>query len=461
MKKRVALIIAILSTWLFSPFTTSAQDIHFETVPGYADEVLNSILSMSQDKNGFLWFGTAGAGLFKYDGFKYINYRVKSGDTNSISSDQIECIAADKDGYIWIGHYHGSSGLERFDPATGIFTHFHHHANDPNSLSSDTINAIMQDHEGSIWLATVQGLDKYDPKAKTFYHYHHIESDPGSLSSNQIRIIYEDKKGTIWVGTGNCWLSENPQKEGGLNKLNKITGKFTRYLHKENDSTSLVDDRVGAIFEDSHGNFWVGTAGDGLHTMDREHGTFIRHKYDSKNPSGLSRPPLQYYSQGVDDNIRFIIEDNKRRIWIGTYQGGINVYDPATKTVSYYGPGKNSKEKLEINFYWYVCKTKDDIIWISTLNSTFYKINPYQQNKLLHTHIVSSRVNHLIEDKDQGIWAATNNGLFHLDNKGKTQKFEFVKDSVSNSNMISFIEKDDNGKFGSVPFTDYIISIRL
>ena len=154
---------------------------------------------------------------------------------------------------------------------------------------------------------------------------------------------------------------------GGLNKLNKKTGKFTRYLHDEKDPHSLIDNRVRAIFEDSRGNFWVGTAGDGLHTMDRTKGTFERHLYDPSHPDKLSRPPVKNTSSyGGVDHITFITEDNKGRIWIGTFEGGINVYDPSTQKVSYYGADKNSKEKLGDNYFWTAYKTRDNILWIST-----------------------------------------------------------------------------------------------
>jgi len=39
-----------------------------------------------------------------------------------------------------------------------------------------------------------------------------------------------------------------------------------------------------------------------------------------------------------------------------TFEGGINVYDPATQKVSYYGSGINSKEKLNENGYWAIIK---------------------------------------------------------------------------------------------------------
>ena len=124
-----------------------------------------------------------------------------------------------------------------------------------------------------MWIGTTAGLDRFDSKTNTFLHYRYKANDPSSLSSDVVRAIYEDRQGTIWVGTGSAFPGENRVTEGGLNKLNKKTGTFTRYLHDEKDPHSLIDNRVRAIFEDSRGTFWVGTAGDGLHTMDRAKGT--------------------------------------------------------------------------------------------------------------------------------------------------------------------------------------------
>ena len=65
--------------------------------------------------------------------------------------------------------------------------------------------------------------------------------------------IYEDRHGTIWVATGTAF--QGYDSCGGLNKLNKKTGKFIRYIHYEGDPHSLIDNRVRAIFEDSRGIF--------------------------------------------------------------------------------------------------------------------------------------------------------------------------------------------------------------
>ncbi|MEP6597544.1 MAG: two-component regulator propeller domain-containing protein, partial [Ginsengibacter sp.] len=442
------------TAFLFFHFLSSAQDIHFNLVTRAPDDVGSAILGMTQDTQGFLWFATQN-GLYKYDGYQYTSYHNEPLNPNSPASDNSECIAADKAGYIWLAPR--ISGLDRLDPVTGIFTHFRHNKNDPGSLANDTVSVIMQDHEGMLWIGGAEGLEKFDSKTNKFSHYKNNPNDPSSLSNNSVRTIYEDKQGTIWVGTGSAFIGETPGGDGngGLNKLNKKTGKFIRYMHDEKDSHSLIDNRVRAIFEDSHGIFWVGTAGDGLHTMDRTKGTFERHLYDPSNPEKLSRPPVKETSLSyVIDHITFIEEDGKGRIWIGTFAGGINVYDPSTQKGTYYGTDKKSKEKLGDNGFWTAYKTRDNIIWISTFRTNLYKINPYQ-NILPHIR-AGKMVFGFAEDDAHTLWLGTSNGLIHTGSNGKEEQFLIDKDSASLSNQIYFIEKDNNKFWLSTPHGLYL-----
>jgi ligand-binding sensor domain-containing protein len=246
------------------------------------------------------------------------------------------------------------------------------------------------------------------------------------------------------VGTGSAFYGENPGYEGngGLNKLNKETGKFIRYMHDEKDTHSLIDNRIRAIFEDSRGNFWVGTAGDGLHTMDRSKGTFERHLYDSTHPYKLSRPRAKnVYSYGVD-HITFITEDANGRIWIGTFGGGINVYDPSNQKVVHYGTDTKSKEQIADNEFWTAYKTKDNVLWISTWHTNLYKVSPYQV-VLPHTH-VGKIVFCFAEDDELSLWIGTDRGLIHKFNTGKEEQFLCDKDSSSLTNRIYYIERDNS-----------------
>jgi signal transduction histidine kinase/ligand-binding sensor domain-containing protein len=430
--------LVIIPTILFSHFFCLAQDIHFNLVTRSKDDLEGMVLSMTQDAQGFLWLATDN-GIYKYDGYQYSSYRHEPLNPNSPGPNKIEFITYDKTGYIWFSPY--GSGLDRLDPVTGVFTHFHHNNNDPGSLSSDTVHIILQDHDGTLWIGTTGGLDKFDSKTNKFIHYKYSAKDPSSLTCNMVRAIYEDKQGTIWIGTGSTFLGES-QCSGGLNKLNKKTGKFTRYMHDEKDPYSLIDDRVNAIFEDSRGNFWIGTAGDGLHTMDRTKGKFERHLHDPAHPDKLSRPPIRNIIPYSVDQITFITEDSKGRIWIGTLEGGINVYDPSTQKVSYYGADKNSGERLAYNTYWRAYKTRDNVIWISSWGNNLYKIDPYQ-NVLPHKTI-GKAVWSFAEDDAHTLWLGTERGLMHKSSDGKEEQILIDKDASSLSNTIIYIEKDRN-----------------
>ena len=136
----------------------------------------------------------------------------------------------------------------------------------------------------------------------------------------------------------------------------------------------------------------------------------------------------------------FITEDAKGRIWIGTLEGGINVYDPSTRKVSHYGADTNSREKLANNDFWTAYKTKDNVTWVSTWEGNLYKVIPYQNN-LPYTRI-GKEVHSFAEDETHGLWIGTNKGLIHKSSNGKEEHFLIDKDSASPSNQIFYIEKD-------------------
>ena len=152
-------------------------------------------------------------------------------------------------------------GLDKFDPSTNKFTHFRHQAAEAGSLANDSLSAILVDHENNVWIGTKGGLDLYDRKTGKFIHHANKINDPTSLS-NQIGVIYEDKKGVLWAGCGDPFQPKNLDSlKGGLNRFDKVTGRFTRYLHDPSNPNSIANNAVTSLLEDSKGNFWVGTCG--------------------------------------------------------------------------------------------------------------------------------------------------------------------------------------------------------
>lgn len=366
MKKHIYLLI-----FLFIPTLASAQDAGIMPVDISGSPV--GFLGMAQDKYGYIWLADNGAGLYKFDGKNTINYRSEPANPNSLSSDRIENIVIDSESILWLAHF--DAGLDRFDPETETFTHYVHDEGDTTSLCSNGTRDIIEDLDGNIWVGTDKGLDKLDKTTGKFIH--HISNDPDAaiLRKEHIRKLYMDRSGVIWIGTGSVFLTE--ETTGGLFSLNPRTGDINLYRQTDKEN-SLIDNRVRALFEDSRGVFWVGTAGDGLHTMDRDHGTFTRHAYDVRNPEKLSRPATKnIFSFGVD-HITFIDEDNQGNIWIGTFGNGINRYNPNTGIARHYGPDETGRFKTDNPSYWDFMKTNDGLLWFvsfSSVNSKLSKID--------------------------------------------------------------------------------------
>ena len=245
---------------------------------------MGQINAITQDPHGYMWFSGQGANrLYRYDGVRMISYKIDTPKTNLPFGNRLETVYADFSGMIWVGFF---DGMEQYNPATGIFKQYVHDSLDPGSLSAGMVSAILRDRQGRLWVGTANGLDQLDEKTGKFIHYRNEPGNSASLSSNIVRAIYEDRKGVLWIGTGFEFNFGNNKssEDGGLNRMD-ANGKFTRYLHDPKNPNSLINNKVRSIFEDSRGKFWIGTAGDGLHTMDRETGIFERHTY---NPANLN-----------------------------------------------------------------------------------------------------------------------------------------------------------------------------
>ncbi|MEO6221054.1 MAG: two-component regulator propeller domain-containing protein, partial [Ginsengibacter sp.] len=267
------LYLLCIASLLSGSLLVCSQKISFTTVAPPKESPFTLVTGITQDALGYMWF-TSGPVLYRYNGYEFITYKNNLLNPNSISNFNLDCVYADKSGLIWVGS--SGAGLIRLDSRTGIFKHYRHNKSDALSIINDWVNTITEDHEGYIWVGTPEGLNRLDKQTGRFTRYVNDPEDQTSLSEDYVGVVYEDQSGTIWVGTGDAFSINQVRNRvsnkirnregGGLNRFDRKTGKFTRYLHNPKDPHSLIDNRVGAICEDSHGVFWVGTAGDGLHS---------------------------------------------------------------------------------------------------------------------------------------------------------------------------------------------------
>ncbi|MEP6949011.1 MAG: two-component regulator propeller domain-containing protein [Ginsengibacter sp.] len=449
-KSMISLIGILLLLTIFS----FAQQVTFRNM--FPNESFNSVANITQDPKGNIWFTTR-SGLTTYNGYSLNYYRHDPKNPNSLAGLRAECVYADKEGIIWIGFV--GDGLDKFDPSTGIFTHYRHNPKDSSSIGHDIVIALLEDKDGNFWVGTHGGLDKMDKKTGRFTHFVHKDDDPGSLSNNQVRTIYQDREGTLWIGTGSAWVFTGDlpgeafiKGEGGLNKMDMKTNKFTRYLNDPKNPNTLINNKVRAIFEDKEGRFWVGTAGDGLHIMDRKTGRFQRYTYDPKHPEKLSRPALGKNSPS--DHITFITQDVSGAIWIGTLYGGLSRYDEQTKTIKHYitkdsvSGFNGAEERVSGHFI-----SRDGLLWITGLRGNIYTISPDPVKIPYTKQGVSPYAFYLY--KDSSLYMGTETGLMKKDLKNSSVKLFPVKEAIVHFN------KDNNNNLWIAAYGSGVYKLNL
>lgn len=138
------------------------------------------------------------------------------------------------------------------------------------------------------------------------YHYKHSQSDVTSIADNSVWEILEDSKNRLWIGTLNK----------GLNLFDRKRDIFYRYPPGPN---SVPDQYVSGLIEDSEGNIWVGTS-NGLAVILDKTNKFICYKHSDGDKQSLS-----------NNNISNLIMDSRKVIWVATNEG-LSRFDP--KTVS-------------------------------------------------------------------------------------------------------------------------------
>jgi ligand-binding sensor domain-containing protein/signal transduction histidine kinase len=231
----------------------------------------SSVLSLCVDREGCLWVGTNGRGLFRVR-------RQAFGVLAASAESVVQSVCEDGAGGLWIGYHE-----ERIDHQTGgtvqAFTNIL--AGPVGMRASDDLLTVLRDREGRVWAGfEKRGLFVLQGAA--------FEPAPGADLLNQhISALYQDRQGDLWVGTG-----------GGLGRWN---GKDWRTYFTLN---GLSANAVQAIAQDAEGNLWVGTAGGGLNWM--RNGQFTWFTRTNGLPS---------------DDVTSLLVDQEGVVWAGTGSG--------------------------------------------------------------------------------------------------------------------------------------------
>ncbi|MBO0593205.1 response regulator [Cellulophaga sp. E16_2] len=430
----------------------------------------STVLSILQDKKGFLWFGTRD-GLNKYDGNEFTIFRHKSQDTTSLNDNYIKTLFEDTKGNLWVGTL---KGLNKFIPETNSFQRSSLVKTEDQDIE---IWSIVEDSEGFLWLGTNLGLQKYDAdtdtilpiefkntderffqtptrsllltssgdlfikttdqigsyhiKSKTFKTYCYPENLTTEINKNNVSILYQDKDKNVWLGF-----------EKGLTKLNENTGVFELF---RTNSGNIITDYVRSISEDYLGNLWIGTY-NGIYILNaKKENSLLHFTHDENDSNSLSQ-----------NSIFKVYRDTKGDIWIGTYSGGISYYDRSFDIFTHISSGTN-KTKLNYKVVSALVEDSNNNLWVATegggvnvYNKETGTFKYYTNSNKKPNSISANNVKAMIQDHSGNFWIGTHDGGLNFLNP-KVEPYTFKKfrnnpyneNSISSDRVISLFESYD------------------
>jgi signal transduction histidine kinase/ligand-binding sensor domain-containing protein/DNA-binding response OmpR family regulator len=418
----------IFALFLAGVFLTAAgqpSSYQFERIDmtkGLSHHTVNDIL---KDSSGFLWFATS-SGLNRYDGYSIRVFRNIPGDTTSLLTDVVTRLFEGPHGTLWIYSY---SGNNVYEPRTESFYRNTNALLRNLNIAEGVITSIQKDRAGNFWFVHYnQGLFYYDVKTKKTIHLQHADGDTTSISSHQLSNIKQDKLGNYWL----------VHQNGTLEKLDQKTFKVTYRDH------TLRDRFKGQIFDydlmvDADNDVWL--------FNDRNFGCFF---FNTKTKTfiNFTRESQVKLNSNI---VRKIVQDDNELIWIGTENGGVNLLDKKTFTVTFLVNDEDDDNTISENSIHALYKDREGIVWLGTYKNgvSFYHPNifrfqRYQHHRSKPKGLPFSDINAFAEDKNGNLWIGSNGGGLIYFDRSKNSFTQYLnepgnKNSLSNNVIVSLL----------------------
>ncbi|RPI75548.1 MAG: hypothetical protein EHM47_02355 [Ignavibacteriales bacterium] len=216
---------------------------------------------------------------------------------------------------------------------------------------------------------------------------------------------------------------------------------YIMFKHDPEDPKSISFDDIVSLFEDRKGNIWIGTWGGGLNKYDPYKGEFTRFVYSRNNMNE------------INDNIVWAItEDKEGNIWLGTERGGLNKYNPSTGEFTHYLHDDSNPRSINSNSVQSLLYDSKGNLWAGCrgglakfdFESNMFDNFVHSDNDL--NSISSGTVRTIYEDSRKNLWIGTFSGLNKFDGNYTFERYTSGQEpNPISHNSVSSLTEDDKG----------------
>jgi signal transduction histidine kinase/ligand-binding sensor domain-containing protein/DNA-binding response OmpR family regulator len=386
----------------------------------------STILILSPDRIGNLWFGGQNAGLNYMDAKTHAitRYFSEEDDVKKIPTNSVRSVYIDDMGITWIGTY--NKGAYLIDNNAKKFEVWRRNVFAKQTLPANDVRSFAEDEEGNVWIACYGGgLSKLDIKNNQLLNFETVNR---RLATRYLSSLLFDSHGNLWIGT---WGQ-------GIYKFSPISGDLVHYQLR---SKGFGDNKVFSIYEDKRKIIWVGTVGSGLFYFNSSKGEFVLLN-EEKKTDHISKTAY----------VTSILEDVDSTIWAGTLYGLYALRRESNTTFKYTWYNQNSALHNISSFnIQTICEDAQQSLWFGTghnglgkFSQDGLKVNMIQKKDGLPGNAIRG----ILPDERGNLWISTNAGLSRFN--ALTQSFKnYTKDDglTSNEFQSNAYLKSRDGKF--------------
>lgn len=404
---------------LFFPAALLAQQDNFAlrsytAIHGLPQSQVSSIV---EDDNGYLWMGTQGGGLARFDGQDFKVYTTLDG----LLSNIVNHVALDSKQNLWIVH---PRGITKFDGVT--FKKFQA----PGELSKLKMVRRAFVFQDTVFIMSAPGLLGKIYNDSVYYWGNELEkgrfiSRVHQLSGGELFFLLNNGQIILKTLQGNQPVEPLPMDRRIYSGYNYDGEMRVLTFSPEDESTyayslNLSDRKFEPIkntltepvayFNNATRTYWLKRK-DGL--------------YSIKENETSAQLVL------ADTEVNQVIGDSEGNFWIATNGRGL---------LKYFHQDFSRCSSENMRGVMSIYKDKNGVTWIGTMNKGLWKIKKGEiRNYFDKTESYRNNINCIAQTNDGTIWIGTAGGLGRYDHLKDEFHWYTVKDGLTGYSVISIV----------------------